>query len=357
MKLLVTGGAGFIGSAVIRYIINNTSDEVVNLDKLTYAGNLESLARVSDNERYSFEQVDICNRAELDRVLAQHQPDAIMHLAAESHVDRSIDGPAEFIETNIVGTYTLLEATRQYWQALEAEKKASFRFHHISTDEVYGDLPHPNETPNAEEHLFTEDTAYSPSSPYSASKASSDHLVRAWQRTYGIPVLVTNCSNNYGPYHFPEKLIPLMILNALEGKPLPVYGKGDQIRDWLYVEDHARALYKVVTEGKPGETYNIGGHNEKQNIEVVHTICDILQELRPQERSYRDLITFVQDRPGHDRRYAIDASKIENELGWAPEETFETGIRKTVQWYLDNLDWCQRVQDGSYQRERLGIDN
>lgn len=355
MKLLVTGGAGFIGSAVIRHIITHTNDEVVNLDKLTYAGNLESLAEVSDNERYAFEQVDICNRAEVDRVLAQHQPDAIMHLAAESHVDRSIDGPADFIETNIVGTYTLLEATRQYWQALETEKKANFRFHHISTDEVYGDLPHPSKTPNAEEHLFTEQTAYAPSSPYSASKASSDHLVRAWQRTYGLPVLVTNCSNNYGPYHFPEKLIPLMILNALEGKPLPVYGKGDQIRDWLYVEDHARALYIVVTEGQPGKTYNIGGHNEKQNIEVVHTICDILQELRPQERSYRDLITFVQDRPGHDMRYAIDASRIQKELGWAPEETFETGIRKTVQWYLDNLDWCQRVQDGSYQRERLGV--
>ena len=355
MKLLITGGAGFIGSAVIRHIITHTNDEVVNLDKLTYAGNLESLAEVSNNERYTFEQVDICNRAEVDRVLARHQPDAIMHLAAESHVDRSIDGPADFIETNIVGTYTLLEATRQYWQALEAEKKANFRFHHISTDEVYGDLPHPSETPNAEEHLFTEQTAYAPSSPYSASKASSDHLVRAWQRTYGLPVLVTNCSNNYGPYHFPEKLIPLMILNALEGKPLPVYGKGDQIRDWLYVEDHARALYKVVTEGQPGETYNIGGHNEKQNIDVVHTICDILQQLRPQERSYRELITYVKDRPGHDMRYAIDARKIQKELGWVPQETFETGIRKTVQWYLDNLDWCQRVQDGSYQRERLGV--
>src|SRR5690554_2113484 len=355
MKLLVTGGAGFIGSAVIRHIITHTNDEVVNLDKLTYAGNLESLAEVSGNERYTFEQVDICNRAEVDRVLAQHQPDAIMHLAAESHVDRSIDGPADFIKTNIVGTYTLLEATRQYWQALEAEKKASFRFHHISTDEVYGDLPHPSEAADAEDHLFTEQTAYAPSSPYSASKASSDHLVRAWQRTYGLPVLVTNCSNNYGPYHFPEKLIPLMILNALEGKPLPVYGKGDQIRDWLYVEDHARALYKVVTEGQPGETYNIGGHNEKQNIEVVHTLCDILQELRPQDRSYRDLITTVKDRPGHDRRYAIDASKIQRELGWVPQETFETGIRKTVQWYLDNLEWCRHVQDGSYQRERLGV--
>ncbi|WP_305967474.1 dTDP-glucose 4,6-dehydratase [Marinobacter salsuginis] len=354
MKLLITGGAGFIGSAVIRYIINGTTDKVVNLDKLTYAGNLESLREVDDSARYIFEQVDICDRSEVDRVLAEHEPAAIMHLAAESHVDRSIDGPADFIETNIVGTYTLLEATRQYWQGLEAEKKANFRFHHISTDEVYGDLPHPSETSNAEEHLFTEQTAYAPSSPYSASKASSDHLVRAWQRTYGLPVLVTNCSNNYGPYHFPEKLIPLIILNALEGKPLPVYGKGDQIRDWLYVEDHARALYKVATEGKPGETYNIGGHNEKQNIDVVHTICGILQELRPQDRSYRDLITFVKDRPGHDRRYAIDASKIQKELGWAPEETFETGIRKTVQWYLDNLDWCQRVQDGSYQRERLG---
>jgi len=379
MKLLITGGAGFIGSAVIRHIIQNTQDEVVNLDKLTYAGNLESLAEVSGSERYAFEQVDICNRTEVDRVLAQHQPDGVMHLAAESHVDRSIDGPAEFIETNIVGTYTLLEATRQYWQALEGDKKANFRFHHISTDEVYGDLPHPDDyegdeanfpSPlegeglgrsdvsergeNSELPMFRESTAYAPSSPYSASKASSDHLVRAWQRTYGLPVLVTNCSNNYGPYHFPEKLIPLMILNALEGKPLPVYGKGDQIRDWLYVEDHARALYKVVTEGKPGETYNIGGHNEKQNIEVVHTICDILQELRPQERRYRDLITNVKDRPGHDMRYAIDAGKIQKELGWAPQETFETGIRKTVQWYLDNLDWCQRVQDGSYQRERLG---
>lgn len=354
MKILVTGGAGFIGSAVIRHIIQNTQDQVVNLDKLTYAGNLESLVQASDNERYAFEQVDICNSTELDRVLAQHQPDAVMHLAAESHVDRSIDGPAEFIQTNIVGTYTLLEAARHYWQALKPEKKAQFRIHHISTDEVYGDLPHPSEAENAVEHLFTEATAYAPSSPYSASKASSDHLVRAWQRTYGLPVLITNCSNNYGPYHFPEKLIPLMILNALEGKPLPIYGKGDQIRDWLYVEDHARALYKVAKEGKLGETYNIGGHNEKQNIEVVHTICDILQELRPQASSYRDLITHVTDRPGHDRRYAIDAGKIQQELDWTPEETFESGIRKTIQWYLDNLDWCQRVQDGSYQRERLG---
>lgn len=348
MKLLITGGAGFIGSAVIRHTINSTKDEVVNLDKLTYAGNLESLADVSESGRYAFEQVDICDRAEVDRVLAEHKPDAIMHLAAESHVDRSIDGPAAFIETNIVGTYTLLEAARQYWNGLDAERRENFRFHHISTDEVYGDLEDTND-------LFTETTSYAPSSPYSASKASSDHLARAWQRTYGLPVLVTNCSNNYGPYHFPEKLIPLVILNALENKPLPVYGEGNQIRDWLYVEDHARALYKVVTEGKPGETYNIGGHNEMQNIEVVQTICDILQELRPQENSYRDLITHVKDRPGHDLRYAIDAGQIQRELGWSPDETFETGIRKTVEWYLNNLDWCQRVQDGSYQRERLGV--
>ena len=351
MKLLVTGGAGFIGSAVIRYIFRNTSDDVVNLDKLTYAGNLQSLVEVSDSERYAFEQVDICNRAELDRVLQDHRPDAIMHLAAESHVDRSIDGPADFVETNIVGTYTLLEATRAYWIGLDEAAKQAFRFHHISTDEVYGDLEGP-------ENLFTEETPYAPSSPYSASKASSDHLVRAWHRTYGLPVLVTNCSNNYEPYHFPEKLIPLMILNALEGKPLPVYGKGEQVRDWLYVEDHASALYKVITEGLPGGTYNIGGHNEKQNIEVVSTLCDLLEELAPQKPAgvaeYRDLITYVTDRPGHDMRYAIDASKIQRELGWAPAETFETGIRKTVQWYLNNRAWCQNVQDGSYQRERLG---
>lgn len=353
MKILVTGGAGFIGSAVIRHIINHTQDEVVNLDKLTYAGNLESLVTVEGNPRYSFEQVDICDRAALDRVFAQHQPDAVMHLAAESHVDRSIDGPAAFIQTNIVGTYQLLEASRHYWKSLSQPRQSEFRFHHISTDEVYGDLEGP-------EDLFTEVTPYAPSSPYSASKASSDHLVRAWLRTYGLPTLVTNCSNNYGPFHFPEKLIPLVILNALEGKPLPVYGKGNQIRDWLFVEDHARALYKVVTEGKIGETYNIGGHNEKQNIDVVHTICDLLDELRPLSQTnlpiqtHRELITFVQDRPGHDIRYAIDAQKIQRELGWSPIETFESGIRKTVMWYLENLSWAHRVQDGSYQRERLG---
>ena len=349
MKILVTGGAGFIGSAVIRHIIRHTTDSVVNLDKLTYAGNLESLAETSDSERYAFEKVDICDCAAVERVFREHQPDAVMHLAAESHVDRSIDGPAAFIETNIIGTYSLLEAARHYWQGQDDTRKHAFRFHHISTDEVYGDLEGP-------EDLFTETSPYAPSSPYSASKASSDHLVRAWRRTYGLPTLVSNCSNNYGPYHFPEKLIPLMILNALEGKPLPVYGNGNQVRDWLYVEDHARALYKVVTEGEIGETYNIGGHNEKQNIEVVHTLCDLLDELRPSAdgTSYRSLITHVHDRPGHDLRYAIDASKIQSALGWSPVETFESGIRKTVEWYLNNQDWCRRVQDGSYQRERLG---
>ncbi|EID4341904.1 TPA: dTDP-glucose 4,6-dehydratase [Vibrio vulnificus] len=352
MKILVTGGAGFIGSAVVRYIIKDTQDSVVNLDKLTYAGNLESLTSVAGSERYTFEQVDICERAELDRVFAVHQPDAVMHLAAESHVDRSIDGPAAFIETNIVGTYTLLEAARSYWSSLDDERKAAFRFHHISTDEVYGDL-------EGTDDLFTETTSYAPSSPYSASKASSDHLVRAWLRTYGLPTVVTNCSNNYGPYHFPEKLIPLIILNALEGKALPVYGDGMQIRDWLFVEDHARALYKVVTEGVVGETYNIGGHNEKANIEVVKTICSLLEEMVPNKPQgvvqYQNLITYVKDRPGHDVRYAIDASKIERELGWKPQETFESGIRKTVEWYLNNQEWWSRVLDGSYSRERLGI--
>ncbi len=355
-KILVTGGAGFIGSALIRHIIQNTNNSVCNVDKLTYAGNLENLHEVDNADRYSFEQVDICNRSELKRVFAQYQPDTIMHLAAESHVDRSIDDPSAFIETNIIGTFTLLEVARTYWQGLSDVPKQIFRFHHISTDEVYGDLPHPDEVDNTSKYLFTETTAYNPSSPYSASKASSDHLVRAWIRTYGFPAMVTNCSNNYGPYHFPEKLVPIIILNALDGKPLPVYGKGNQIRDWLYVDDHAQALYEVATKGKPGETYNIGGHNEKQNIEVIETICDILQELVPNSISYRSLITYVQDRPGHDRRYAIDASKIQRELGWQPKETFESGIRKTVNWYLENMEWCRRVQDGTYQSKHPGAD-
>ena len=352
MKILITGGAGFIGSAVIRHIILSTNNQVLNIDKLTYAGNLESLKEIDQHSNYQFKQIDICDTEQITKAIEAFQPHAIMHLAAESHVDRSIDGPAAFIQTNIVGTYTLLEAARKYWMSLEPEAQQNFRFHHISTDEVYGDLEGTTD-------LFTETTSYAPSSPYSASKASSDHLVRAWHRTYGLPVIVTNCSNNYGPYHFPEKLIPLVILNALDAKPLPVYGNGQQIRDWLYVEDHARALYKVVTEGVVGETYNLGGHNEKQNIEVVKTICKILDELKPQAngQTYESLITFVKDRPGHDLRYAIDATKIQNELGWTPTETFETGIRKTVEWYLNNLDWCHRVQDGSYQRERLGVNS
>lgn len=351
MRILVTGGAGFIGSAVIRYIVENTKDEVVNVDKLTYAGNLQSLGKAAESEQYTFEQVDICDRAELERVFKTHKPNAVMHLAAESHVDRSIDGPAEFIQTNIVGTACLLEVTRRHWNALHSDAKEEFRFHHISTDEVYGDL-------DGAAPAFTEEHAYVPSSPYAASKASSDHLVRAWQRTYGLPTCITNCSNNYGPFHFPEKLIPLMILNALEGKPLPVYGRGDQVRDWLYVDDHARALYLVLTKGKTGETYNIGGHNEVRNIDVVKALCSLLEELAPAKpqgvAAYEDLITFVQDRPGHDQRYAINASKIEQQLGWTPAETFEAGIRKTVEWYLGNLPWCRSVQDGSYRRERLG---
>lgn len=351
MKLLVTGGAGFIGSAVFRHIICETQDSVVNVDKLTYAGNLESLADISSSERYAFEQVDICNSTELQRVFQEHQPDAVMHLAAESHVDRSIDGPAEFINTNIVGTYTLLEVARNYWLEMDDGRKASFRFHHISTDEVFGDLENPEE-------LFTEETSYAPSSPYSASKASADHLVRAWLRTYGLPTLISNCSNNYGPHQFPEKLIPLMILNALEGRSLPVYGTGAQIRDWLYVDDHARALYQIVMQGEIGETYNVGGHNEKRNIEVVQSLCGLLEELAPEKpvgvKNYSDLVTFVDDRPGHDLRYAIDAGKIQRDLNWIPEETFGTGLRKTVEWYLSNLEWCRRVQDGSYRRERLG---
>lgn len=346
MKILITGGAGFIGSAVVRHIIQNTENEVLNVDKLTYAGNLESLSSIENNLRYQFSQTDICNRVALDQLFNDFQPDAVMHLAAESHVDRSISGPYAFVETNIIGTYQMLEASRAYWLGLGEVKKEAFRFHHISTDEVYGDLEGTTD-------LFTESTSYSPSSPYSASKASSDHLVRAWNRTYGLPVLVTNCSNNYGPFHFPEKLIPLIILNALHGKPLPVYGNGQQIRDWLFVEDHARALYQVVTEGVVGETYNIGGHNEKANIDVVHAICTLLEELAPTKpagvQQYQDLITYVKDRPGHDVRYAIDATKIKNELGWIPQESFETGLRKTVEWYLNNQEWVSRVQSGEYQ--------
>ncbi|TSH80083.1 dTDP-glucose 4,6-dehydratase [Pantoea sp. paga] len=352
-RFMITGGAGFIGSALVRFLIAETEHQVVVVDKLSYAGNLASLASVADSSRFHFEQVDICDRPVLDQVFARHQPDCVMHLAAESHVDRSIDGPLAFIETNIVGTYQLLEAARFYWQNLDDARKTAFLFHHISTDEVFGDL-------HDSQAYFTETTPYAPSSPYAASKASSDHLVRAWLRTYGLPTLVTNCSNNYGPCHFPEKLIPLTIINALAGKALPVYGNGQQIRDWLYVEDHARALYQVVSHGKPGETYNIGGHNERRNIEVVETICSLLEELAAEQKPaglahYRDLITYVTDRPGHDQRYAIDASKIAHELGWVPQETFESGMRKTVAWYLTNPTWWQAILDGRYQGERLGL--
>mgnify|MGYP000539543816 FL=1 len=348
--IFVTGGAGFIGSALVRFLINETDNQVINFDKLTYAGNLESLKSVEANARYHFVKGDICDKAVVAQALEQYQPDYIMHLAAESHVDRSIDGPGEFIQTNVVGTYTLLEAARSFFVNLSDDKKALFRFHHISTDEVYGDL--------GETGLFTEETSYDPSSPYSASKAASDHLVRAWHRTYQFPVVLTNCSNNYGSFHFPEKLIPLIILNALDGKSLPIYGDGKQVRDWLYVDDHARALFKVVSEGKLGETYNIGGFNEKQNIEVVTTICEYLNKLITNKPAgltdFNDLITYVKDRPGHDVRYAIDANKINKDLGWQPLETFDSGIKKTIEWYLANLDWCKHVQDGSYQRERLG---
>lgn len=347
MNILITGGAGFIGSAVIRHIIANTSHNVLNIDKLTYAGNLESLVDISDSSRYHFSLNDICNKSAMEKVFNDFEPDIVMHLAAESHVDRSITGSADFIETNIIGTYTLLEVARQYYTNLSDIKKAIFRFHHISTDEVYGDLE------EGSDNLFVESTAYAPSSPYSASKASSDHLVRAWYRTYGLPIVITNCSNNYGPYHFPEKLIPLTILNALKGKPLPIYGNGLQVRDWLYVEDHARALFLVATEAEVGETYNIGGHNELKNIDVVKGICNLLEELVPNKPNgignYVDLITYVKDRPGHDLRYAIDASKIQKELGWTPNEIFETGLRKTVQWYLDNQDWVENVETGEYK--------
>ena len=351
MKVIITGGAGFIGSAVIRHILANTRFEVVNVDKLTYAGNLDSLGDIGSSKRYFFENIDICDEVGLSKVFDKHKPDAVMHLAAESHVDRSIDGPREFILTNIVGTFTLLEQSRKYFEGLNEEKRKHFRFHHVSTDEVYGDL-------DGTDDLFVETTAYAPSSPYSASKASSDHLVRAWGRTYGLPVILTNCSNNYGPYHFPEKLIPHVILSALRGESLPIYGSGLQVRDWLFVEDHAAALVKVITEGKVGETYNIGGHNEKANIEVVEAICELLEELAPNKpltvEHYKDLITYVKDRPGHDARYAIDASKMKRELDWEPRETFETGLRKTVKWYLENTIWWERVLSGDYKLSRIG---
>lgn len=348
-SIMITGGAGFIGSALVRHLLEQTPHRVLNVDRLTYAGNLDSLAPALPSERYSFEQVDICDRLALQRIFAEHAPDTVMHLAAESHVDRSIDSAGDFVQTNVVGTFTLLEAARAHWLSLDAEAKRSFRFLHVSTDEVFGSL--------GRDGYFTEQTAYDPRSPYSASKASSDHLVRAWNHTYGLPTLITNCSNNYGPYQFPEKLIPVVILNALAGKPIPVYGRGDNVRDWLYVDDHVRALLTVLERGVVGETYNIGGHNEKTNLEVVRTICAVLDELVPERpvASHADLITFVTDRPGHDWRYAIDAGKIGSELGWTPAESFETGLRKTVEWYLQNREWCDRIFSGSYRLERIGL--
>ena len=350
MKIIVTGGAGFIGSSVIRYLNDSLDVDIVNIDKLTYAGNLDSISVVASSPRYTFEHADICDMVAMRRVFQLHKPDAVMHLAAESHVDRSIEAPNDFVETNVVGTFSLLQTAVAYRDELDAVQAEQFRFLHVSTDEVYGDLLDSTD-------YFTERTPYVPSSPYAATKAGSDHLVRAWGRTYGLPILVTNCSNNYGPYQFPEKLIPHMILNALAGKPLPVYGDGCQVRDWLYVEDHADALWTVLTKGRIGETYNVGGHNEQRNIDVVHRVCDLLQRIAPRRAGsgdYRDLINFVADRPGHDVRYAIDARKIEQDLGWKPRETFETGLEKTVRWYLDNRDWWRRVLDNSYRLERLG---
>ena len=348
-KYLVTGGAGFIGSAVVRKLISSTPHQVLVVDKLTYAGNLDSLANVAESERYRFARADIADAHRMQAIISEYQPDIVMHLAAESHVDRSIDGPGEFVQTNVVGTFTLLQAALTYWNTLDAKRRSEFRFHHISTDEVFGSL--------GEEGFFHEEYPYQPNSPYSASKAASDHFVRAWYHTYGLPTLITNCSNNYGPYHFPEKLIPLMILNALECKPLPVYGKGENVRDWLYVDDHADALILVAEKGRVGENYNIGGWNERTNIDVVRAICALVDEMAPDaDRGSREkLITFVTDRPGHDLRYAIDASKVERELGWRPAETFETGLRKTVAWYLQNREWWERVRSGGYRGERLGI--